>query len=116
MQGRAAGRGGTRSAAAREAGGLGWSKRGGTPETRSSAGARVERPAAGTRAGGGLGRLVAEARSPRNRRGWGGVGEGTRNVALPQRNYLAVLLNNRSPQEPATTRNVACRLGVLAPT
>lgn len=52
VQGRAAGRGGTRSAAAREAGGLGWSKRGGTPETRSRSGARGARPAAGTRAGG----------------------------------------------------------------
>lgn len=87
--------------------GLGWSKRGGTPETRSSSGARGARPAAGTRAGGGLGWLVAEARSPRSRRGWGGVGEGPRNVALPQRNYLAVVLNNRSPREPAT---LVCRL------
>lgn len=81
MQGRAAGRGGAPSAAARVAGlgrgGLGWSRRGGTPDTRSSAGARAR---AWQGCGGGargLEWLVAETRSPRLcRRGGGGGGGG----------------------------------------
>lgn len=105
VQGRAAGRGGTRSAAAREAGGLGWSKRGGTPETRSSSGARVARPAAGARAGARLGRrLVAEARGPRRRRGWGGLGDGGkgRETWLFRRETtLRFCSTTRSPREPA---------------
>lgn len=42
---------------------------------------------------------------------------GTGDFALPQRKYLAVLLNNRSPWEPAATRPVfrAWRLSVFSP-
>lgn len=112
MQGRAAGRGGARSAAARVAGfgrgGLGWSRRGGTPDTRSSAGARGRargRAAAGARAGwnGWWLKPAAPASAGEGAGRRPGMGE-TGDVALPQRNYLAVLLNNRSPWEPAATR------------